>query len=304
MATQQIARWRRLVRWARWREDLQGWMFASPFVVGFLVWYAFPFLYSIWLVFHSWDLITPAKLVGLKNFRLLLGDPNVATALWNTAYYTFAGVPIHLALALLLALALNVKIRGVSIYRTLFYLPSITPAVASAVIWLQILHPEFGILNSVLRIFGIPPVNWLYDPSVAKPAFILMTCWTVGPQMVIFLAGLYGIPSTLYEAAEVDGAGLWHRFVNITLPMLSPVIFFNLIMGVIGSFQVFTAAYIMTAGGPQDATLFFVLYVFRNGFSYFKMGYASLLAWVLFWIIAFFTFIQFRLGSRWVYYEA
>jgi multiple sugar transport system permease protein len=230
-------------------------------------------------------------------------DEQIRVSLSNTAFFTFIAVPLQLTVALLLALALNVELRGLALYRTLLYLPAMMPVVASAVVWLQILHPEFGILNNVLKTFGIEPVNWLFNPAAAKPAFILMTLWAVGPQMVIFLAGLQGVPINLYEAAEIDGANSWQRFFRITVPMISSVIFFNLVVGIIASFQVFTTAFVMTQGGPQNATLFVVLYLYRNGFQYFKMGYASAIAWMLFLIIVFFTFVQFRLANRWVYEE-
>ena len=286
-----------------WRRNLQGWLFASPFLVGFFGLVVYPMFYSIWLTTQSWDLLTPAKYVGLGNLRTLVRDPKIAKALGNTAYFTFLGVPIHLALALALALALNTRLAGRTLYRTIFYLPTVTPVVASAVIWLQIFHTDFGILNQFLGNFGIPPIKWLWEPAMAKPAFILMTCWTIGQPMVIFLASLQSVPTALYEAAEIDGATKWKQFLHVTTPMISPVIFFNLVMGIISSFQVFTASHIMTGGGPQDATLFMVLYVYRNGFQYFKMGYASVLAWMLCLIIVFFTVVQFKLGRRWVYYE-
>ncbi|NPV06590.1 MAG: sugar ABC transporter permease [Anaerolineae bacterium] len=260
--------------------------------------------YSIVLVFQDWDLLTPARFVGLANLERLRLDPKVLVSLWNTAYLTFVGVPLQLLLALALALALNVKLRGIAGYRTVFYLPSITPAVASAVVWLQILHPEFGILNNFLEQFGISRVNWLFDTRAAKPALIFMSLWGVGGAMVIFLAGLQGIPEELYEAAVLDGAGWWSKFIRVTMPLLSPFLFFQMIMGVINGFQAnFTTTYIMTGGGPQDATLVTVLYIYRNGFEYFKMGYAASLAWMLFWIIMFFTLIQFLFANRWVYYE-
>ena len=287
-----------------WRRELQGLAYVAPFLLGFLALWLFPMLYSVGLTLHSWDLVRPPEYVGFTNFAHFVSDGKVLKSLGNTGYYTFLGVPLRVLIALMLALSLNVKIRGRTIYRTIFYIPSVTPAVAGAVIWTQIFHTEFGILNNFLGVFGVQPIKWLWDPRVAKPAFILMSFWGIGPQMVIFLAGLQGIPAVLYEAARIDGAGKWQSFLHVTLPMLSPVLFFNLVMGFIGSFQVFTASYIMTQGGPQDATLFFVLYVFRNGFQYFKMGYASLLAWFLCLIIALLTFIQFRFGSRWVYYEA
>ncbi|MBI2940057.1 MAG: sugar ABC transporter permease [Chloroflexi bacterium] len=298
-----VSRGRRLGGRLSWKEATEGRLFALPFALGFLLWWAYPMGYSIYLTVQDWDLITPPKFAGLENFAKLLADPQVALSLSNTAFYTFLGVPIHLVVALALALALNVSLRGVAFYRTVFYLPSITPVVASAVVWTQIFHPEFGMLNAFLGLFGVPPVKWLFEPAIAKPAFIFMTTWTVGPQVVIFLAGLQAVPETLHEAAQIDGATIWQRFRLITLPMLSPIMFFNLVVGIIGSFQVFTSAFVMTAGGPQNATLFTVLYLYRNGFEYFKMGYAAVLAWMLFFIIVFFTIVQFRLASRWVYYE-
>jgi len=286
------------------RKDLEGMLYVLPFLAGFILLRLYPMGYSIWLMFQKWDLLTPARFVGLDNFRRLVGDPKFLLSLKNTAYYTFIGVPIHLAVALMLALLLNTDIRGQPFYRTVFYLPSITPAVASAVIWLQMFHQEFGIINTFLANFGVAPIRWLYDPDLAKPAFILMGCWGVGPQIVIFLAGLQGIPEVMYEAAVIDGAGRWAKFIRITVPLLSPVVFFNLVMGVIGSFQVFTAAFIMTAGGPQNSTLFSVLYIYQDAFQNFRMGYASLMAWILALVILFFTFIQFRVSNKWVYYEA
>lgn len=293
---------RRMSRLRR-REAWEGRLFALPFVLGFLIWWAYPLGYSIYLVFHAWDLLSPPEFVGFANVQELFVDDQVRTSLGNSAYYTFIGVPLQLLVALLLALALNAKIRGLAVYRTLLYLPAMTPIVASAVVWMQILHPEFGILNNFLGFFGIEPVNWLFTPAAAKPAFILMTLWAVGPQMIIFLAGLQGVPVMLYEAAEIDGANGWQQFFYITVPMISSVIFFNLVVGIIASFQVFTTAFVMTQGGPQNATLFVVLYLYRNGFQYFKMGYASAIAWMLFFIIVFFTVVQFRLANRWVYEE-
>jgi len=285
---------------AEWRD---GWLYASPFLIGVTVFWLGPMLYSLYLVTQSWDMLSPPQFIGLGNFGALAADPLVQKSLGNTAFFTFIGVPIQLLVALVLAIALNQNIRGRSFYRTVFYLPAITPAVASAVVWTQIFNPDYGVLNNILRIFGVAPVKWLFDPNVAKPAFILMSLWGVGPQMVIFLAGLQSVPQQLLEAAEIDGATTWQRFWSITMPILSPVLFFNLVISIIGSFQVFTSAFVMTGGGPQNATLFMVLYIYLNGFRLFKMGYAASLAWVLFAIIMFFTFIQFRISNRWVYYE-
>lgn len=285
---------------AEWRD---GWLFATPFLIGFVVFWVGPMLYSLFLVTQDWDMLSTPQFVGLQNITNALKDPLVSKSLYNTAYYTFIGVPLQLIVALLLALALNQSLRGRAIYRTVFYLPAITPAVAFAVVWMQIFNTDFGVLNNILRSLGLPGLNWLYNPNIAKPAFILMSMWTVGPQMVIFLAGLQSVPAELLEAAEIDGANAWQRFWGVVIPMLSPVIFFNLIIGIIGSFQVFNSAFIMTNGGPQNATLFVVLYVYLNGFRFFKMGYAATLAWMLFWIIMIFTAIQFFAGNRWVYYE-
>jgi len=285
------------------RQAWEGRLFALPFVLGFLAFWLYPLAYSVYLVFQEWDLLTPPRFVGLENLAQLLTDESIGISLFNTAYYTFAGVPLQLLLALALALLLNIKTRGLALYRTLFYLPAMTPIVASAIVWLQILHPEFGILNSFLKTLGIQPVNWLFDPQAAKPAFILMTLWSVGPQMVIFLAGLQGVPQSLYEAAEIDGAGRIQRFFAITIPLISSITFFNPVVGVMAMFQGFTTAFIMARGRPQNATLFLVLYLYRNGFQYFKLGYASAIAWMLFVIIVIFTVLQFRLASRWVYEE-
>ncbi len=287
----------------RLREWRDGWLFAMPFILGVLVWWAGPMLYSLFLVVNDWDMLSPPQFIGLGNLQRMVTDPFVAKSLWNTAYYTIVGVPLQLAVAFSLALALNQKLRGQAIFRTIFYIPTIVPAVASAVVWTQVFNPDYGMLNNLLQRFGMEKVMWLWDPRLAKPAFILMSLWTVGAQMVIFLAALQGVPEELMEAAQIDGAGVWSRFRNITVPMISPTILFNFVVSIIGSFQVFTAAFIMTNGGPQDATLFMVLYVYQNGFQLYKMGYAATLAWLLFWIIMVFTFFQFRLAGRWVYYE-
>ncbi len=288
------------VQRAEWRD---GWLFAMPFLLGVLIFWLGPMLYSLFLVTQDWDMLSPPQYIGLENIRNMIEDPLMSKSLYNTAYYTFIGVPLQLVIALLLAFALNQNLLGQSIYRTIFYLPAITPAVAFAVVWMQIFNADFGVFNNILRALGLPGVKWLFDPDIAKPAFILMSLWTVGPQMVIFLAGLQSVPAELLEAAEIDGANTWQRFRSVVMPMLSPIVFFNLIIGIIGSFQVFTNAFIMTNGGPQNATLFSVLYIYLNGFRFFKMGYAATLAWLLFWIIMLFTFLQFVVANRWVYYE-
>lgn len=255
------------------------------------------------LAFTNYEILLAPKWVGLDNFGGMLRDEIFLKSLGNTAYYTFIGVPLQIVVALFAAILLNQKVRGVSIYRTAFYLPSLAPAVANAMVWLWLLNPEFGLANALLRALGLPPQKWLMDVNLAKPSMIIMSLWGIGSQMIIFLAGLQGIPDLYYEAATVDGAKRWDTIRHITMPLLSPSIFFNTVVGIIGSFQVFTTAFVATGGGPQNATLFYVLYLYRNGFQYFKMGYASALAWVLFVIILGFTLLQFRIGQYWVYYE-
>ncbi|MCL5999740.1 MAG: sugar ABC transporter permease [Chloroflexi bacterium] len=285
------------------RRDLRdGLLFSSPFILGVLILWIGPMLYSLFLITQDWNLIRAPRFIGLGNFERLFDDPLVSKSLSVTAYFTFVGVPLQLLTAFGLALMLNQPIRGQGLYRTIYYLPAITPAVASAVVWVQILNPEFGVLNSLLGIFGVAPIKWLFDPKAVIPAFILMSLWFVGPQMIIFLAGLQGVPKELIEAAEIDGANSWQRFWKVTVPMVSPIIFFNLVVGIIGSFQVFTSSFVMTRGGPQDSTRFMALYIYQNAFEYFRMGYAALLSWVIFVIVMIFTVIQFRLANNWVYY--
>lgn len=286
-----------------WREHLDGYIFILPWLIGFFVFVAGPMVASIVISFMRWEIVTPPHWVGLAQYERLLDDKYFFMSLYNTAFYVFIGVPLHLLLALLAALAMNLNLRGIRIYRTLYFIPSITPVVASSLLWLWIFNPEFGLANSLLNWLGLPSLYWLQDPRLSKPAFIIMSFWTIGGQMVILLAGLKGIPATLYEAAHIDGAGSWATFWNITLPMLSPAIFFNLILAIIGAFQVFTQSYIITSGGPENSTLFYVLYLYRMAFENFRMGYASAMAWILFLIILAFTYLQFRLSDRWVFYE-
>jgi ABC-type sugar transport system permease subunit len=285
------------------REAIDGYLFILPWLLGFLIFTAGPMLASIVLALMQWDLFSSPTWVGIKNFESLLRSPLIRTVLWNTAYYTFLSVPINLTTALMTALLLNQRIRYQSFFRTFFYLPAVIPAVANAVLWMWILNPDFGLMNNLLRFFGLPTSQWLWHPASSKPSFILIGLWATGSTMVIFLAGLQGIPQSLYEAAEIDGASWWQRFRAVTLPMLSPVILFNLVLGIIATFQVFTGAYLMTNGGPQNSTLFAVLYLYRLGFEQFSMGMASAFAWVLFFIILVFTMAQLRLSRSWVYYE-
>jgi multiple sugar transport system permease protein len=288
----------------RQREALAAYLFLAPWLVGLLLFVAGPVVASFVLAFTSWDLLNSPTWVGADNFdKMLSRDRLFPITMGNTAYYTFISVPLHIAVALATAMALNAKLWGIRFFRTAFYVPSVTPAVASAILWVWIFQPEVGLANVGLEALGLPAQRWILDPDLAKPSFILMSLWATGGQMVIFLAGLQGIPEHLYEAASIDGAGAGRRFWHITLPLLSPVIFFNLVIGIIGSFQIFSAAYIMTNGGPANQTLFYVLYVYQQAFKFLQMGYASALAWVLFLIVLVFTIVQFRVAGRWVHYE-
>jgi multiple sugar transport system permease protein len=290
--------WRR-----RWTEYLIGYFFVSPFIVGFLLFYAGPMLASAVLAFLQYDMLTSPRWVGTANLERMARDDLFYTALGNTAYYTFLAVPLQVLVALLLAVALNRKIRGMGVYRTAFYLPAVTPVVASVTLWMWIYNPDYGLANAALRLLGFPGIGWLWDPNWSKPSLVLMSLWNVGTQMVVFLAGLQGVPDGVLEAASVDGAGPVRRFLSIVVPLVSPVILFNLVVGVINSFQVFTAAFIATEGGPRDTTLMYVLFLYREAFTNFRMGYASALAWLLFLVIMGFTVAQFALARRWVHYE-
>lgn len=285
-------------------EHLAGVLFALPAILGILIWVLGPMLASLYLSLTSYDVLTPAQFIGPTNYVKLPGDELFWTSLYNTAYVTVLGVPIQMSIALGLALLLNQKVRGIAFFRTAFYLPSLTPTVASAILWIWLLNNQWGILNLAIRAIGVHAPVWLGDPAWSKPAIILMETWGAGASMIIYLAGLQGVPEQLYEAAAIDGAGRVQKFLHVTLPMLTPTIFFTAVIGIIGHLQIFTEAFILTQGGPLNSTLFYVYYLFNNAFVYFKMGYAAAMAWVLFAIVLLLTLVQFRLAGRWVYYEA
>ncbi len=294
------------------KKNISGYLFIAPWLLGFLLLTVGPMIYSMYLSFTSATLLSPPRWIGIENYqKMFSNDPLFFESFWNTIYYVIFAVPLGLVLSLLLALLLNQKLRGMSIFRTVFFLPSITNMVAVSVLWLWIFNPEFGLLNTALEKFGIVGPLWLQSEAWAKPALILMSLWGIGGGIIIFLSALQGVPQELYEAAELDGATSVRKFFHITIPMISPAIFFSLIMSIIGSFQVFTQAFVMTSsaqpgseGGPNNATLFFVLYLYKKAFQEFKMGYASALAWMLFLVILVFTLMQIRLSKKWVYYEA
>jgi multiple sugar transport system permease protein len=287
----------------RTRSTITGYLFIMPIVLGFLIWVAGPMVIAIWLSFTSWDMLRDPEFVGLQNYVQMFKDDLFWKSLRATFYFTGVSVPLSLIISFAVAMLMNVQVRGITFFRMLYYIPSIVPSVANAVLWVWVFNSEFGLLNAGLSSMGLPKILWLQDARWAMPALILMSLWAVGGSMVIYLAGLQGIPQHLYEAAEIDGAGYWSRFFNVTIPMMSPVIFFNLVMGLIGALQTFTQGYLMTRGGPQNSTLFYGLYIYQSAFRDFKMGYAAALSWVLFTIVLLLSIFVFRsLGSK-VYYE-
>ncbi len=289
----------RTTRWQRW----SGLLFIAPWVITF-IWFTFgPFIASIYLSFTNYRFIGVPTWVGFQNYANLFGDdPKFIRSVINTLYYTAVHVPGIMLLAFFVALLLNQKVKGQPIYRTAFYLPSVTAGVATAYLWILLLQPN-GLINQFLGIVGIDGPTWLTSSTWAMPALILMSFWGLGTTMIIYLAALQGIPQHLYEAASVDGAGVVRKMWHVTVPMMTPAIFLTAVLQVIGSWQVFTQALIVTNGGPRDSTLFILLHLYRTGFEYFQMGYASAIAWVLFMIILVFTVIQFGVARRWVYYE-
>jgi len=289
----------------RFKQALEGYLFIAPWLLGFVLFTAGPVLASLGLSFFNWSLIRPPRFIGAENYVTMFSeDPLFWKSLQVTLIYVTTAVPLQIGFALFLAVLLNQKVRMLSLFRTVFYLPSVVSGVAVSVLWLWLYQPELGLINEILRHVGIEGPPWLVSERWALPALIGMSLWTVGGAMIVFLAGLQNIPRELHEAAELDGAGQWARFYHITLPMLSPVIFFNLILGLIGGFQTFTQAYVMTRGGPLNATMFYALYLYLNAFTFLKMGYAAALAWIMFLIILVLTLLQFKLARHWVYYEA
>lgn len=284
-------------------ESLNAWIFVLPWILGFFLFTGGPILASLVISFTHWDIVNPPQWAGLANYESMLSDPLFFQSLKVTTMYALVAVPLQIVVGLFVAILLNTKIRLIGLYRTLFYLPAVLPIVSVAVMWRWILSRDWGLINWFLSLFGVHGPGWLSEPEWALPALILMSLWGVGAGMLIYLAGLQGIPSDLYEAAKVDGAGRWAQFLYVTLPMISPVILFQLVVGLIAAFQVFAQPFIMTQGGPQNATLFYLLHLFRNAFEFFRMGYASALSWVLFMYIAILTLLIFRFSAAWVFYE-
>ena len=284
----------------------------APWVIGFIAFTLGPMLFSLYISFTQWGMLKPPVWVGMDNYvRAFAQDPDFYISLRVTAWFAAFSIPVSLIAALFLAILLNEATRGVGLFRTAFYMPAIVASVAAAVLWTWILNPKFGPVNGLLRLLGLPTPNWFSDPKYVLWGFVMMSAWNVGGQMLIFLAGLKGIPKSLYEAAEIDGAGRWPRFWQITLPMLSSTLFFNFVLAVIGSLQTFDTAYVIgtasggTLGGPAKATLFYMIYIYSLAFKGFNsMGYATALAWILFAITFILTMVVLRTSSLWVFYEA
>jgi len=282
-----------------------GYLFASPVILGLIVWVIGPMIGSGLISLTDWNVLSTPHWVGLRNYvRLVTTDLYFRNSLLVTAYFVIANVTLTTLYSLILALLLNQKIKGRSIYRSVFYLPSIVPIVASSALWLWLYNPNFGLFNEVLQVMRLPKSLWLVNQTTVVPSIVLMSIWgTAGNTIVIFLAALQGVPRQLLEAVEIDGGNWLHKFRAITWPMISPVTFFNLVVGLINSFQIFTQSYIMTSGGPNNASLFYVYLMYREGFERNNMGGAAALAWVLFLMVSLLGLILFRWSRQWVYYE-
>ena len=286
------------------QQERTFYLMISPWLVGFFVFTLGPMIGSAIFSFSKWDLLTPPQWIGLENYHtMLFSDPTFWVSLRVTLIYCFCSVGLNIVVAMIIALLLNQNIRGQQVYRTIYYLPFVISGVAVSWMWRIMYHPEFGVINFLLDLVGIQGPRWLASSTWALPAIIIMSIWGFGGSMVIFLAGLQGIPVHLYEAAAIDGAAAWSKFWHITLPLMTPSIFFVLTTGIIGAFQAFTTIYIMTQGGPGDATRVYALYLYESAFKFYRMGYASALAWGLFFIVLSVTLLQFWLARRWVYYE-
>jgi multiple sugar transport system permease protein len=278
-------------------------LLALPAILGFAIFTVGPMIASFVFSLTDWVIGAPFHFVGLKNYATLGSDEMFWKSLTVTTYYTLGSVPLVLLVGFVVAMLVNQGMKGQSLWRTIYYLPTLVPAVASAVLWIWIFNPDFGLFNSILSSFGMPTSNWIYDEASAVPSLILMSMWGFGNAMVIFLAGLQGVPTQLYEAVSIDGGNAWDKFRHITLPFMTPTIFYNLVTGIIGTFQVFNQAYIMTQGGPNNSTMFYIYYLYRVAFNQSDIAYASTLAWVLFGIVLVITVMLFRNARHWVYYE-
>lgn len=286
------------------RRLLIGLAFVSPWIVGFLAFTLYPFGATLYYSFTRFSGVGHPTFIGIQNYRSLVSDNLFWKSLYNTAYYTILEVPLSTVVAIGIAMLLNMRVKGLAVYRTIFYLPTVVPLVAGSILWLWLFNPSFGIVNDLLTAIHVPGPSWMFSAAWAKPTFILLGMWQVGAPMVIYLAALQGVPKDMYEVAYLEGASAWERTRFVTLPMISPAILFNVVLGLVASLQYFTQAYVMTSGGPNNATLFYALYLYYEAFKYLRLGYASAMAWILFVVVVVITVGVFRVSSRWVYYES
>ncbi|MCB0113961.1 MAG: sugar ABC transporter permease [Caldilineaceae bacterium] len=292
---------------ARRREAIEGILYTSPWIIGFVVFILGPLAASLYLSFTKYNVLRPPKFIGLDNFAYMFTtDPLFFPSLMRTFYFALLSVPIAMVLSLMVAILLNQKLVATTVWRTLYFLPTLTPIVAAALLWRWMLNPDVGLVNYLLGLIGIDGPGWLSSTTWAIPSLALMGLWASvgGSRMIIFLAGLQDVPVEMLEAAEIDGAGTWAKFRHVTLPMITPTVFFNMVLGIIFALRTFDIAFVSTAGGPARATWFFSLHIYQNAFTSFDMGYASALAWIFFIILFLLTFLQFRLSGRWVFYAA
>ncbi|MBA7571096.1 L-arabinose transport system permease protein AraP [subsurface metagenome] len=286
------------------KEAIDGYIFILPWLLGLFIFTIYPLIVSFMISFTDWDIFNPPSWVGIKNYTTMFKESDFWQSIKVTMIYSTFAIPLGLMVSLILAMLLNLKVKGSGFFRTMVYAPAVISGVAASLLWMWIFNPDFGLINFFLSKLGIDGPQWLLSPHWALSAFVIMSLWTAGGSAVIYLAGLRNIPQQMYEAAEIDGANKWQQFTKITLPLLTPTTFFLLVMGVIGSFQIFTQSYVMTNGGPNRATLFYVLYLYNQAFRNYFMGYGCALGWSLFVIILIFTLLIFKSSPVWVYYES
>lgn len=290
----------------RRKESIYGYIFVMPWIIGFFAFTAGPLVFSFMASFTNYNITSQMDFIGANNYQGLVGDGLFWTSLWNTLYFVAFSVPLTTIGAIFLSALLNQDIPGIRFFRTLYYLPAVLSGVGVYMLWMQLLDPGTGMVNLVLSWVGIDGPNWLFDPDWTKPSLIFMKLWSVGGSMLLYLASMQGVSKSLYEAAEIDGASTWRKFFHITIPMITPVIFFDVVTSLIGGFQIFQEAYVMSSngeGGPANSLLFYNLYMWRQAFENFNMGYAMAMSWILFVIVFILTIINLKLAPRWVHYE-
>jgi multiple sugar transport system permease protein len=285
------------------REELLFYAFAEPWIIGLLVFFLYPAGMSFYYSLTNYDIISPPKFIAIQNYTNLAKDELFIKCIKNTLFMVAFSLPINLIVQLLLALMMNWRVKGIGLFRTIYYMPVLVPAVSTSILFTMVYDPDYGLLNALLKVFHIPPQQWLNSVHLSKPSIILMGIWTAGSGMLIYLANLKDIPEVLYESAEIDGANYWWRFWKITLPMLTPTIFFQLVMGIISTFQLFTESFVLTQGGPDYSTYFMMYYLYLNAFRYGRMGMASAMAWILFLMILIITVLILKSSPYWVHYE-